>query len=230
MAINDVWMLTVKGTVSETMHIHTLHFRTNLADGTGVALTTLYGGAPLTAYRNLFQTLDKPVQEIKAEKVCGSLPLPAPSIISPISADQLGTRSASGGGPMPAYVAALVSERGSVAGRRYSGRFFIGGLDENDVAGNNLTAGYISVLTAYCSALGAAFVAPVLPDWRLFAFSNLLADGDPLHTKKNPNPPPERIADPVASVDCDLAGSDVSSLVVSTRPTTMRSRKYGHGL
>lgn len=230
MVTNDVWLLTVQGMVTETMHVHTLHFRENAGESSGVDLITAYTAAPLTAYRGMFSQYTFPVQLIRAQKVCGSVPLPSANELAYATAAQGGTRNTTSQDPMPAYVAALVNERGSLAGRRYRGRFFIGGLHEIDCIGNTLQPTYLAMVQAYINALKAAFVTPAIPPWRLFAFSNLLADGDPFHTRRNPNPPPERIADPVAAVSCELAGSDVADLIVSTRPTTMRSRKLGHGL
>ena len=131
---------------------------------------------------------------------------------------------------MPPYVAAQVAEKGTLAGRRYAGRFFLGGINENDVNESVLETGYISIVNNYLAALTTAFVDPLVTDWRLFAFSSLLAEGDAAHTKKNPTPPPDRIADPVTAVPCQDAGSLVTALVLNPRPTTMRSRKFGRGL
>jgi hypothetical protein len=230
MATNDVWQLSVQGTVSETMHIHTLHFLEVAGPLLGSDLITAYSAAPLTAYRAWFSTFANPVQKITAQKVCGTVPLPAPDENFPTVANSAGTRSTGVVQPSPAFLATLVNERGTLAGRRYSGRFFLGGMYEDDQESNLLSAACVTRAQAYCSALAAAFIPPGGGlAWRLFAFSELLADGDPLHTRRNPAGG-ARIADPVTAVPCQQAGSPVASLVVNPRPTTMRSRKYGHGL
>ena len=229
MAPNDVWMLSVKGTVSDTTHIHTLHFL-QLADSVGGAeLIQAWLTAADTAYRNMFSIYYKPCEEIEARMAAGVDPAyPAPSAYSGTTAQQTGLRNTAGD-HSPAFLACLVTEQGTLAGRRYSGRFFIGGLSETDVTLNSLVPAYIAVVQAYCDALKTAFVTPAAPDWRLFCYSGLLGQGDPNHTTRNPVPGGARLATPVAKVAPQLAGSPVANLIVSGRPTTMRSRKYGHG-
>jgi hypothetical protein len=230
MATNDVWQLTVKGFVHGSDHIHTLHFLEVAGPLLGTDLLTSYTGAPLTAYRALFAPAATPVQQIEARKVCGAVPLPAPSIHVPASGSQVGTRSGMSGQMVASYEAALVNEKGSLAGRRYSGRFFIGGLYQSDTYGNDIQSAYLTLLDGYLAALRTAYMLPSGGlAWRLFAFSSLLANGDPLHTRRNPVPGGARIADPVTAVSCEQAGSFVMQLVASTRATTMRSRKLGHG-
>jgi len=230
MAPNDVWQLTVKGVLTETTHLHTLHFLETGASILGTELITAWSTAALTQYRGCFAIAGQPVQSIEARKVCGSVPLPSPDEVFRSVPDAAGTRATSGD-PMPAYVACTVAEKGMNAGRRYSGRFFLGGLYETDVTGNDLNSSYTNLVHAYCDALTAAFIPPAGGlSWRLFCFSELLAKGDPLHTKQDPTNPKARVADPVPAVGaCQLAGSPTKALVVNARPTTMRSRKYGHG-
>ena len=229
MAPNDVWLLQVKGTVSDTQHIHTLHFLQNDDSIDGDDLISAWRTAADTAYRNMFSIYYKPCEEIDARVVASPDPaFPAPSVFSGTTAEQTGLRNTSGD-HMPAYMAALVIEKGTLAGRRYSGRFFIGGLSETDVSLNSLVPAYIAVVQAYCDALKAAFVTSAAPPWRLFCYSGLLGQGDPNHTSRNPVDGQPRIATPVDKVAPQLAGSPVANLVVSGRPTTMRSRKYGHG-
>jgi hypothetical protein len=229
--LNDVYMLSVRGTVSGSQHIHTLHFLEGPVIGdAGEALIAAWQGAPQVAYRLLFNPAHAPILSIIARKVCGSVPVPAPVEVAPAAAATLGTRTDTSGAPQPSFIAAQVSERGSVAGRRYSGRFFLGGLYSGDVSGNDLVDNYKNKVGDYLTALRNEFVQGIGSDFQLFAYSKLLGDGDTAHTKKNPNPPPDRVADPVESVDCDLAGSVVASLALNPRVTTMRSRKLGHGL
>jgi hypothetical protein len=229
MATNDVWMLTVKGTVAETTHIHTLHFLEVAGPLLGQDLLDSYTGAPLTAYRSCFAIYHAPVEQITAQKVCGSLPLPSPDLYAPAPAAQVGTRGTGASEGEPAFLAALVTEKGMSAGRRYSGRFFLGGLYESDVQGNYITDAYKAVVQGYLNALAAAYIPPGGGlAWRLFCYSELLGEGDPNHTKRNPAGG-ARLADPVAAVPCQQAGSPTRALILSGRPTTMRSRKVGHG-
>jgi len=229
MAPNDVWMLTVKGTVTGQQHIHTLHFLQGDGGVDGAHLITSWTSAASAAYRGCFATTQGPVQSIQAKLVCGTEPFPAPTEVIPVASDQLGTRGVAGD-PMPSFVAGLIQEKGALAGRRYSGRFFLGGLYETDVIANDLASAWLTVAAAYCTALKTAFVTPALPAWRLFCFSSLLAEGDTAHTSRPTTPGGPRVSTPVTAVPCAQAGSQVTDLVVSARPTTMRSRKLGHGI
>jgi hypothetical protein len=215
--------------VTVTQHIHTLHFLQGDGGVDGEDLINAWETAAQTAYRNCFSVYSNPNLELEAKMVAGVGAFPSPDIITPIVANRTGTRDVAGSDFMPSFMAALVTEKGSLAGRRYSGRFFLGGLYEADCSANTMNAGYITLVQAYCNALKTAFVTPALPAWRLFCYSKLLGEGDPNHTKRNPIAGQPRLADPVTQVAPQLAGSAVRDLVPSTRPTTMRSRKLGHG-
>lgn len=211
MAQNDTLMLSVRGTVGGQQHIHTLHFRagtTTAAPETD--LITAWMGAPFAAYRALFRTTFNPALLIRASQVCGSLPLRSPAEVAPATAAQVGTRGLAGD-DMPSFLAALVSIKTTLAGRTRIGRFFIGGLNELDCSGNALQTGLITVLQAYVDALKAAFVTPGAPEFRLVVHSRKLASQEP-------------------PLDCLVSSAPVTNLIVSTAPTTMRSRKMGHGL
>jgi len=223
MAVNDIWQLSVIGTVSSQQHIHTLHFREAVPPLLGTDLISSWLAAAGTQYRACFAIGQNPVQLIRAQKVCGSVPLPAPSENVPAVGSQAGTRPTSSSEALPSFIASLVSEKSAYAGRRYQGRFFLGGLLEIDTNENNMGAPYLALVQAYCDALRTGYITPGAPAWRMFAFSRLLAHGDPNHTKGG-------LPDPITPVSCELAGADVINLIVSNRPTTMRSRKLGHGL
>lgn len=224
MATNEIWQLSVIGTVSSQQHIHTLHFKEVPGTLLGTDLITNWTTSAMTQYRACFAIGQNPVQLIRAQKVCGNVPLPAADEVVPAVGSQTGTRPTSSSEALPSFVASLVSLKGMYAGRRYQGRFFLGGMLEIDTNENNMGAPYTALVQAYCDALRAAYVTPGVPAWRLFNFSRLLAYGDPNHTKAG-------LPDPIAPVGaCQLAGSDVTNLIVSNRPTTMRSRKLGHGL
>lgn len=217
MGINDIVMLQVKGTVVGTQHIHTLHFRQEVPDLFVTDLISVWRAGCQASYRALFTSVESPMQLVRVDTVCSADELPAPAEDVPIPADQLGTRTVVGEA-MPSYVAALTTVKSALAGRSRQGRYFIGGMREDDNAGNLLVAGHITRLQNYADALKAIFITPALPNWRLVIFSRTLRDGKPT-------------ADPpVAGVSCALATAPALNLVVSNRPTTMRSRKFGSGL
>lgn len=223
MAPNEIWQLSVIGTVSGTQHIHTLHFRENDIALTGTMLLTAWLTSGDAAYRACFAIAQPAVQLLRAAKVCGTVPLPAPAEYAPVGAQQLGTRPTSSSEPMPAFLACLVNEKTAFAGRRYTGRFFMGGLLESDCIQNTMQAPYLALVQAYVDALKAGFVTPGAADWKQFVFSRLLAEGRAANT---PGQPPEA----VEAVQCQDAGGDVVNMIVSNQPTTMRSRKLGSGL
>lgn len=209
MALNETYILVVRGTVLGTMHIHTLHFREGASALGEAGLLTAWQAAPMTAYRGCFYANSFPTQSLKVQKICGTVPLPAAVEVIPTTPNQAGSRTTAGDG-MPSYVAACVSEKTALAGRTRQGRFFLGGLFELDNAYNGLAAGYITVVQAYIDALKAAFVTPAGPDFRLVVHSRTLAS----------NP----------ALQCQESSTPVTNLVLNTAPTTMRSRKLGRGL
>jgi len=209
MAVNDTWQLNVIGVSGGTQHIHTLHFRELGGDFTGEDLIGSWRTAAETAYRAHFASYDAVIGKITAQKVCGSVPLPAASEYIALPGAGNGTKAVGGDNQMPSFCAALVTERGTLQGRSRSGRFFLGGLFEADVDGNALTAGEVTRIQAYCTALKTAFIDPTLPDWRLVTHSRKLAD---------------------TGISCELSSTPVGQLLISSRPTTMRSRKWGSGL
>lgn len=208
MAINDTLELMVRGTVNDTMHIHTLHFRSQGVGDAGGALAASWQTSAMTAYRACFPSGQSPVQLIRAKVICGALPLPAPVEVVPAGPSQLGTTTETGD-LMPAFMASVTAVKGTLQGRTHSGRFFLGGLLETDNARNTLTAGYLARVQAYIDALKAAYVTGTPPLFQLV-----------VHSRKTALIP---------GTDCLVSSSPVSNLVVSVRPTTMRSRKVGHG-
>lgn len=205
-AINDTVMLSVIGNVTGQDHVHTLHFR-SLAVQTMAGLITEWQTGCRTAYRGMFRLDAACAQILRAQHVCGGLPLDATIDVAQTGTDLAGTRSTASE-EMPSYVASLVAEKGVSAGRRHQGRFFIGGMVETDNAANVLTAGYIAIVQAYATALTASFITQVAPNWRLVVHSRTQAE---------------------EGGDCQTSSTLVQQLLVRGRPTTMRSRKYGHG-
>jgi len=207
-AINSTWMLAVKGVVSETTHIHTLHFLAKSDAATAANLIDSWRNGPSVQYRALFGADDLCVGMVSSTNVCGSLPLLAGADQTVTGLNSVGSRPA-GGVKEPAFMACCVTERTANQGKSYRGRFFIGGLFDSDVDRNTLVGGYITTVQAYADALLALYgPAGTNPHWNLFVHSRTLA---------------------AAGGQCQDFGGLVTSLSVNGRPTTMRSRKYGHG-
>lgn len=69
-----------------------------------------------------------------------------------------------GGDPLPGNVALCLTKRSGYAGRKYRGRFFVGGLSEDQTSGNLFDiAGYVLQLTALASNLKATIAAAFVP-------------------------------------------------------------------
>jgi hypothetical protein len=204
--INDTVMLSVIGSVGGEDHYHTLHFR-SLGVQSMQGLIDEWQAGCLAAYRGLFRVDDGPCSLLRAQHICGGLPLDATIEEFQTGTALAGTRGAVGD-RMPSYVASLVAEKGISAGRRRQGRFFIGGMMEIDCVGNDLQTSILTPLQTYCDALRNSFMVQVSPLWRLVVHSRTEAD---------------------EGGDCQGSSTLVGQLLVRTRPTTMRSRKYGHG-
>jgi hypothetical protein len=222
-APNGIYKLAVIGTVAGQQHIHTLHFRSTVGGpAVGSAedfymqeLITAWQTAARTAYRNIFTTDHLPVQTYQVRKVCGTLPLPAGLDEAEAGANQGGTinGAAVGAGEAAApWLANVVTERTGLAGRRYRGRFFLGGLYEGFIAGAVVGAGRLTPTNAYAAALLGAFVTPaeatVLA--KLFVYS--------------------RTQSLESGTQCQNAGADVRSFQVRDGLATMKSRKAGSGV
>lgn len=208
MATNSTYLLVVQGISHGVQHIHTLHFRQidPLLDADDLIDHWLANAS--ATYRAMFDNDDFPVQLIKASEICGSTPLPAPVERSVLGAASFGTTAKPGEG-MPSFVACNVKEKGTLAGKTRQGRFFIGGLYEGDCSYNALTPAYLALVQAYCTALTDEYITGTPSSWQLVVHSRLLAS--------------------VPGTDCQLSSNRVASLVVNPAPTTMRSRKLGHG-
>lgn len=209
MATNDTYLLTVRGTANSTQHIHTLHFRQVDPTIDATNLISSWQGAPMTAYRAMFHNGTTIIESIKAQAICGSEPLPAAAEVVPVPASQLGTRVVATE-PMPAFLATQVKMTTALAGRSRQGRFFIGGMWENDNASNALNSAWVALVQAYCNALIAAYITGTPTTWQLVVHSRKLAS--------------------VVGTACNVSSARATNLIVNLAPTTMRSRKLGHGL
>src|SRR5918992_1239699 len=114
MPINDTYELAVIGTVNGQQHIHTLHFRSTDGSQEADGLADDWQTGMSALHRALFQTSDLPVELVRANKVCGSTPLPGPHEVAVVGAARQGTRS-SGGAALPSFTALVVREKGELA-------------------------------------------------------------------------------------------------------------------
>lgn len=217
MAINDTTELAVVGKVGGQDHVHTLHFRYAEVGSTEQNLIDRWQAGCMPSYKALFRTYDNPVNEIRARQVCGAVPLRAPVIEA--EALPAGTRAApsSGAEAAPSWLAMMVRERGSLAGRSRQGRFYVGGLVEYDFIGNDLATGgapdplYVLML-AYVNALTAIFIT---------------AGGNPeghqlvVHSRT--------LADLIPPLQCQESSTVVSGLQRTIPVSSQRSRRPGSG-
>jgi len=218
MATNDTLQLSIIGTVQGQQHVHTLHMRLQDGVGTEDGLIDAWEAGPMDEYKAIFLPADNPVQIMRAAQVCGTVPLRAPK--EQVPAATIGTRGSAGWLPGPALLAQLVGERTALAGRTRQGRFFIGGVDDHDHAGNSFTIGTVNAgepshygrVTAYLDALALAFVtAGGALAYRLVVHSRTLA---------GVIPPPQ----------CQDSSTPVTAFSRQTLVTTMRSRRPGSGI
>jgi hypothetical protein len=202
----DVVQLSVIGTVTGQDHVHTLHFQ-KIGTTDIAALVASWQTNCLTAYRAMFLTTDTPVRIVRGSHACGTIPLDATVDVIPLVASQAGSRTPSGH-PLPSFVATCVSEKGALSGQRRSGRFFIGGMQEDDTNGNLIEGTQVTRVTAYCTTLMTNYVTPLTPDWRLVTYSKTTRD---------------------EGSSCAASAFPVASLIVRTSPATVRRRKMGRG-
>lgn len=210
MAINDIWKLSVAGTCAGVDHVHTLHYRnaTLVTDDptTGQALIDAWQATARTAYRDLFQANDTPVDTITAQKVCGSVPLPAAVIETELAPNRVGAQAAIADSAMaPASAARIITWRTAFSGRRYRGRSYLGGVWD----GLTDTPHYITVAAqALMQTYANAAIAVGGADWNLFIFSRVLA---------------------ALGGNCQNFGAEVTQGAARLYLGTMRSRLLGHG-
>lgn len=223
-APNGIYKLAVIGTVAGQSHVHTLHFRSTIStaidpwdeDAAQADLLSAWQTGCRTAYRGIFTTDHTPIQTYQIRKVCGTPPLPAgldASETGPNSVGSINGAAVGAGEAMAPWLANVVTERTSLAGRRYRGRFFLGGLYEGFVAGSAIGAGRLTPTQVYADALVATFVTPpdTTKEWALFVYSLKQA-------KEFPATP------------CQNTGANVRTLQVQGALASMKSRKAGSGI
>ena len=222
-AVNGIYKLSVIGTISGQQHVHTLHFRSTAA-GNSVGFTepawmqdllTTFQASCQAPYLQMFGGVDTPISLFQVRKVCGSVPLPAGLDAAPAGGAKVGTGVAGefNGDKQPPWLAAVVTTRTALSGRRNRGRFFLGGLYESMSAGSTLTTTRQTAIQAYVNALNTAYVAPLetAKNSALFVFSKTQSKLEP-------------------ATPCQNCGADVVSFQVRDQLATMKSRKAGSGI
>ena len=209
MAINDTYELAIRGTYHGQTIINTHHFREYAPwvgpPGPEQTLIDNWQTTLQTAWLNMFNG-NYVLSMLTAKKVCGSLPLP---IGVEESVGLPGNRIGPAGSQLPAWVALVVNERTSLRGRSYRGRFFIAGVQDEDVTGDDFvtTAGQLYALagTYNTALLGLAGPSGSSPTWRLVVHSRKLAE--------------------TPGIQCQQCSTEVTQLNRSLQPATMKSRK-----
>jgi len=208
-AINDTSFFKVTGQLRGRQYIHTLHFR---------HLSVPVGGANpdqvlIDAWQTVAQaawlqahTSDYSMQTISAQRICGSPPLPSPTLEA---SGLTGTRSPASGDPLSPWLCLRANEGTGLAGRSRHGAFFFSGgweLDVNQDVPDPTAGRWLPLAQSYCTALMTGFgPSGSNSDFRLVVHSRKLAS--------------------VPGTQCDQASTQVTSLVVTPRLTTNRSRR-----
>jgi hypothetical protein len=219
-SVNGIYKVAVLGSSEGQQHIHTLHFRSTL-NPTSVALAEQdymrellaeWQSGCRAAYRNLFRSFHSPCLSYQVRKVCGSTPLPAGVDITETVGNSVGTGPDDGTGAMAPWLAQVTTIRTGLQGRRFRGRFFIGGLMEGNVAAATISAERNARTQAYADALLDTFITPADPSLvgKLFVWSRTESEED--------------------GVACQNAGADAVSFQVRDQLATMKSRKLGSGI
>lgn len=220
---NGIYSLKVIGTVGTQQHMHTLHFRSStqpaaLAMSEPVFMALListWQGPPRASFRALFSGSELPVQQYQVRKVCGTAPLPAGLDTAEAAGNQAGTGIAGefNGDNLAPWLASVTTLRTGLAGRRFRGRNYFGGLMEPMVTVSTVSADRQSRMASYYTSLFTAFVDAVdvaIPA-HLFVYSKTQAEEFP-------------------GTPCQNTGADVISTQVRSYLCTMKSRKLGSGI
>jgi hypothetical protein len=211
MTINDTLRLQVIGRVHNQDHVHDLHFRviSNIATPEQGLIDAWQAGCR-TQYRAIFYTQDSPCVRYSAQHICGSGALRATVEETELAGSILGTR-ADLADPMdaPAWLAEIVSVRTALAGRSRRGRFYLGGLDRDDIAAE--------VLGGARQALTATYVGTLMN-----VFGPVGTNGDftwVVHSRKLATP----------GTACTVSSAPVTGTILRANIGSQRSRYPGSG-
>lgn len=210
MAVNDTVQLAVNGVCNGQDHVHTLHFRyTDVTPTAPATLINEWQGAPRTAYRAIFRTVDNPVVLLVARHICGAIPLIATVEEAEVAPNIAGSRAGTGE-KLPAYLSRVVSVRTALSGRSRRGRFYLGGMDEDEQNNGDLGSVAQGLVQAYIDALMAQFGPSGASGlWRLVVHSPTLAA--------------------VPGTQCQDSSTLVTGMIKRVPIGTTKSRKPGSG-
>lgn len=208
-SVNDIYELRIRGSQQGQEIINTLHFKSAVVGTDASIQQDLIDTWQAAAQTQWLAMMWAPyvLGDVSAQRVCGSLPLPAASSEIVNTAGSRGAVAA--GGASPPWMAALIRERTGFAGRSYAGRTFVPIQAEVDCDGVSLHAVYVPLITAYVTALAPLLSGGADADWDLFVRSRKLAEQP--------------------GVACQDTGAVVTSMSVSPYLTTMRSRRSRTG-
>jgi hypothetical protein len=174
------------------------------------ALIDEWQSACRTAYRAIFPSVVTPIEVLTARHICGAIPLRAAVEEVETTANQAGTR-VTAGQMLASWLASLTSVRTASAGKSRRGRFFLGGMVEDDVAGATISGSYLTAVNAYAQALLNTFgPAGTSTNWKWVVHSHALSKTGP-------------------SVPCQNSSTPVTGFIVRNLMTTMKSRRAGSG-
>jgi hypothetical protein len=234
MPANDVYEVAIRGTQQGQQWITTHHFRQVLDDA------SLVGGpdAPAalvsqwqTHCRDEWLACQDNGSGLSSQYTLDDLlvtQVVPHGVVAPASRSfpdgSPGTRNDPGADTLAPWIVAHVTQTTALGGRSYRGRFFVSGLEEADISGDELLVGaglFLTLLNAYVSSLEAFMASGVAStDWQMVVFSRRLC-GYPAPLRKNGQPAPV-IAPPASAAACAHA---VTGQLIRPRVSSLRSRR-----
>lgn len=215
MTAGDIAQLSVVGRVLGETHVHTLHFEYLTGTASEAGLAANWNAEVGTNWRAIFGADETPNLTVEARQVCGVGVLRAPSVEVPLN--QAGTRAFPGGEFAPSWLAMCVSEKTALAGKRYRGRFYVGGVWEADIDRNDFVTTappantHRNNVQAYVTDLIATYgPAGTNADYRLFVYSRRLSQLQPASA-------------------CNTRGARVTAMTLRPDICSMQSRRTGRG-
>lgn len=148
MAIGTTYRLSLVATISGTLHVNTFHFRQRIdtpGETPNTVLINQWKSIMEDVYRGLFPALWN-FQEYGVFVSTGS-----PENLA--VAASFGGRRFTGGAGLPLQNAAVITWLTGIAGRRFRGRSYIGGLGIQDISNQELTPLYLSSLDIFAYRL-----------------------------------------------------------------------------
>lgn len=207
MAVNETYKLSVVGSYRGQDIVHTLHFREVVFPGPGTfeqRIIDQWQANCRTSWVAQYGT-GYIMSKLRAEKVCGTLPLP-------VAVEETDTTPGTRGGvgDQPPWLACRIKENGVSAGRSRQGRFFVMVSFESDQDAGVIGAGTITLFQNYVNTLSRWLALGAdAAEARLVVHSRKLAA--------------------VPGAQCQDSSTLVGSYTVGTFLTTMRSRRSRTG-